>query len=495
MENENFLSKFEWNNFNITALNILLSELSQNGEVFLIGIFDNQMRPIRNVSFANTFRVNDMGLKVVPTKTKEMQMIGIDVFDNSNNNYTIFLGTKTNIDALRSVYSKIVPPFSEGGGVGSEIYNGGSLNIEDYYEMNIGLRERVRKIKTLIKNRELYDIKPSLFDDANAYFTLFNAGVLTKLDLREINENNPQIFESFKNQNLLFENGIIDNSPSTLVKVEKSCDDVQPLLNVGRNISDDLIKNVLCGDIGELTDSWSYYYENPSDLVDNLNKENEQRVIDEISRITGLEKSVVEENGISYYLEGEDEDYDKDSFDNIIRVLASAQNSADNDDYYKYLYKEIENSLAELGEVHSLNDEGVKMTIDLSNRLTIDEIVESMDRYEFTDISDLFYELVARGEIDLPNFSIDDRYSAYGSNEDFNSYVADSDFEQGYKKGGSVKISDIRYELGGEITLTTEQVEQKLGRNLHWWNDDVVTINGAEYKKAFLKPEYKKVIE
>ena len=200
MENENdsFLSKFEWNNFNITALNILLSELSQNGEVFLVGIFDNQMRPIRNVSFANTFRVNDMGLKVVPTKTKEMQMIGIDVFDNSNNNYTIFLGTKTNIDALRSVYSKIVPPFSEGGGVGSEIYNGGSLNIEDYYEMNIGLRERVRKIKTLIKNRELYDIKPSLFDDANAYFTLFNAGVLTKLDLREINENNPQIFESFK---------------------------------------------------------------------------------------------------------------------------------------------------------------------------------------------------------------------------------------------------------------------------------------------------------
>jgi hypothetical protein len=123
MENENdsFLSKFEWNNFNITALNILLSELSQNGEVFLVGIFDNQMRPIRNVSFANTFRVNDMGLKVVPTKTKEMQMIGIDVFDNSNNNYTIFLGTKTNIDALRSVYSKIVPPFSEGGGVGSEI--------------------------------------------------------------------------------------------------------------------------------------------------------------------------------------------------------------------------------------------------------------------------------------------------------------------------------------------------------------------------------------
>ena len=138
MENENdsFLSKFEWDKFSITALNILLNELSQNGEVFLVGIFDNQMRPIRTVSFVNTFRVNDTGLKVVPTKTKEMQMIGIDVFDNSNNNYTIFLGTRTNIDALRSVYSKIVPPFSEGGGVSSKRY---ADNIEDYYDVEYAL--------------------------------------------------------------------------------------------------------------------------------------------------------------------------------------------------------------------------------------------------------------------------------------------------------------------------------------------------------------------
>lgn len=46
---------------------------------------------------------------------------------------------------------------------------------------------------------------------------------------------------------------------------------------------------------------------------------------------------------------------------------------------------------------------------------------------------------------------------------------------------------------GGEITLTTEQVENKLGRKLHWWNDDVVFINGIEYKKVFLKPEYKRL--
>ena len=49
----------------------------------------------------------------------------------------------------------------------------------------------------------------------------------------------------------------------------------------------------------------------------------------------------------------------------------------------------------------------------------------------------------------------------------------------------------IEYSLGGELTLTSEQVENKLGRKLHWWNDDVVTINGANYKKVFLRPEYK----
>jgi len=47
------------------------------------------------------------------------------------------------------------------------------------------------------------------------------------------------------------------------------------------------------------------------------------------------------------------------------------------------------------------------------------------------------------------------------------------------------------YSNGGELTLTSEQVENKLGRKLHWWNDDIVTINGANYKKVFLKPEYK----
>ena len=56
---------------------------------------------------------------------------------------------------------------------------------------------------------------------------------------------------------------------------------------------------------------------------------------------------------------------------------------------------------------------------------------------------------------------------------------------------------DIRYVDGGSIPdlLSSQEVEYKLGRELHWWNDDIVYLSGIEYKKVYLRPEYKKVIE
>jgi Fe-Mn family superoxide dismutase len=54
---------------------------------------------------------------------------------------------------------------------------------------------------------------------------------------------------------------------------------------------------------------------------------------------------------------------------------------------------------------------------------------------------------------------------------------------------------DIRYADGGSITdlLSSQEVADKLGRELHWWNDDIVYLSGIEYKKVYLRPEYKKV--
>jgi len=287
--------------------------------------------------------------------------------------------------------------------------------------------------------REIYDLKPTLFESAEDNYMLLDAGVITLEEIKKIVEREPETFSSFGNQMKLYERGIITEQPSTTFELKYDCDEVYRLLDVGRDFSDNLVSEILCGDIGELSDSWSYYYENPSDLVSNLNKENEQKVIDEIVRITKLDESVVKENGIEYYLKGDDENFSpNDDFDNIIRSLASAQNQADDSDYYKYLYDAVEKALNELGEVHSLNDEGVKMTIDLSNSMSLKDIAYEMDDYNFSDIEDLFNEKI--GEyIDRPSLSIDDRYSPYGSSEDFNEYISDADLEEGYKKGGSLR--------------------------------------------------------
>jgi hypothetical protein len=56
---------------------------------------------------------------------------------------------------------------------------------------------------------------------------------------------------------------------------------------------------------------------------------------------------------------------------------------------------------------------------------------------------------------------------------------------------------DIRYDNGGQIKdlLSSQEIEHKLGRELHWWNDDIVYLSGIKYKKVYLRPEYKRVIE
>jgi len=56
-------------------------------------------------------------------------------------------------------------------------------------------------------------------------------------------------------------------------------------------------------------------------------------------------------------------------------------------------------------------------------------------------------------------------------------------------------INDI-IDIGGfDEVLSIEQVENKLGREIHWWNDDIVYLSGIKYKKVYLRPEYKKVVE
>jgi hypothetical protein len=41
--------------------------------------------------------------------------------------------------------------------------------------------------------------------------------------------------------------------------------------------------------------------------------------------------------------------------------------------------------------------------------------------------------------------------------------------------------------------FSVSEVEQKLARELHWWDDDIVNIGGVKYKKVYLQDFYKKI--
>jgi DNA topoisomerase IB len=70
--------------------------------------------------------------------------------------------------------------------------------------------------------------------------------------------------------------------------------------------------------------------------------------------------------------------------------------------------------------------------------------------------------------------------------------------EYSLENGGGLNFTKPKkLEDGGKIadSHSIEQIENKLGRELHWWNDDIVYLSGVKYKKVYLRPEYKRVIE
>ena len=83
-----------------------------------------------------------------------------------------------------------------------------------------------------------------------------------------------------------------------------------------------------------------------------------------------------------------------------------------------YYYGKIKDALEEYGEVVSLNGEGLKLKIDLSDKLTDEEIDYYEARTEAGDWEGMFREALG-SEINTPSIGIDDRYSDRG---DLNEY-------------------------------------------------------------------------
>jgi hypothetical protein len=129
-----------------------------------------------------------------------------------------------------------------------------------------------------------------------------------------------------------------------------------------------------------------------------------------------------------------------------------------------------------------------------------DSVLLKFKMPKYLDILDAdeskFSKLCAEFEGVEYDYTIEYEEYKYEPSKEFIDFLKSKGYD-GFQNNENILIFDnkklIQYSEGGEITLTTEQVEKKLGRKLHWWDDDVVSINGIEYKKVFLKPEYKRL--
>jgi hypothetical protein len=254
-------------------------------------------------------------------------------------------------------------------------------------------------------------------------------GDMTNKQIKELYELKPELFNDFASQYMLYKIGLVDEEPNTKVTIEKPVGYVADLLSVDRDLSDNFVEKVLTGETYDFlsSDIYVYYYDNAGDYVDDLNKEDYDAVLDKIVEITGLDKEIVEENGAKHYLVGDDEEFDSETFEDIKRAIASALEGTEISSYQNYYFDTIKEALGELGVIKNLDDTGVEIEVDLKDLIGISAIIGYIKNLNSENLEDVFFEAESNGDFSLPDLSIDDRYSGdtYGWQEyfDINNYA------------------------------------------------------------------------
>lgn len=271
---------------------------------------------------------------------------------------------------------------------------------------------------SLEQKSKLFELKPNLeLRESSDIVTLYNEGAIPLESLKKrIEEGDDEELDTFTLQKTLWEAGLVNEEPTTIATVSIDIDDLSRVLDT--EYSDDTLANMITGeDTYEWFDgAWGYYYENASDFIDELNKENQQDIIDYMVEKSDLTKKEIKENGITYYLE-DDEYADEDFVDEIKRAIASSLTASEEGAMLSYYYEKIKDALEELGEVKQLNDEGLILEVDVSNHLS-DEDIDAYWRNVGSDMEGIFIEALY-SDIDKPSPSIDDRYSDRGDINDY----------------------------------------------------------------------------
>lgn len=363
--------------------------------------------------------------------------------------------------------------------------------IRDNFKKLENYREHIKNIEYSIKNHEpliKYGFKG--FGAEYGESEDFGWDDMTKDELSELYSIKPELFSNILLKIILYNKGVITEKPNTKFIYKADCDRMEELIDVDRDIRDDLVEKIICGDAWDIT--MSDYSRSESEILqyhlDDLNDKNQKLISEKIAEITNIDLEVVLEKGNEYYLSKEyledNEDSEEFDFSVIFDAINRSLSEAESDDAYNHYRNGIYDCFAEYGNVISLNDEGVVIEMDIADKLDYSQVRELFSKMgnDYDDLSSIFREALLDGNyFDKPTLSFDDRWSPSADDEVFNERFSEAGFD--YRKGGSL-LSD---------TLSLAEVQNHLGRKLHWWDDDVVTIKGIEYKKAYLQPYYKQL--
>jgi len=256
----------------------------------------------------------------------------------------------------------------------------------------------------------------------------------TPEQIKQMYHDNPELFVKRRHKKLLQQIGV-ENAQGADMWFELNMDagEIGKLVDgdyVVRNYTDSrgvkrkvwFFETLLSGDYWELFDNNSGEWEIGLEYY--ADEENKDIIWDLIKSITNPD----EIEGLS--LKNAINEYDRDH--EIRNALSNAMNACETDSYYVYTKGILKNCLEEYGEVLQLNDEGVRIKINLEKVIddtSTDE--DDLDGY-FENCNDelecVFFEILGI-YYDKPKYDVDDRWTPDINDRDFNdslnSYLGD----------------------------------------------------------------------
>jgi hypothetical protein len=246
----------------------------------------------------------------------------------------------------------------------------------------------------------------------------FKISDLTEEEVKKLYQDRPELFKGRQEYKLLRNIGLVEPLKYgifTLTILPKYAEDYF------RGDYSNIVGDVLAGDTWHFWDNseyadWKYAVENE------LNDEN-------ISKIISLLKQKDPNISGSENLLELIEEYDED--DEIKNRIRWSVNDAEAQDYENYLYKNVKNAFEEYGDVISMNDEGVVISIDLetlisNNNISDEDMDEITERCgDDSDVECIFNELLGDGYIEKPRLDVDERWYPDADRNNFNEILND----------------------------------------------------------------------